>query len=719
MGAAVGAAAGKLTLFGQIGVALGVSVGSAVISRIITPKPKVFLPGPNQTANPLLNVRSTVQPWRIIFGRARVGGTIVFAHYTGNFGQYLNLVIVLAAHRVNDIGTMYADEEEVSLDGSGDGTGEWANAIHVETADGTHVATFNDLVTETTPASGPAKWTTSHKLLGRAHVWIRVNTTHRKLQSGLPRFTWEVEGYDQVYDPRGPSSGYSANAALCIAEYLRNTDWGLGDDLDESDLQTQANICDESVSLDGGGSEDRYTCNGTFSLDQTPEAILAQLLSSCGGRLARRAGLWQILPAAYATPTITLTEDDARGPIQVQPRLSRRELANTVRGTFVSPDHNDLPTDYPPITNSTYLTEDGSEELARELDLPFTQSAATAQRLAKIELERTRQQITVEFPAMLGAYRLQAGDTLYLTIARLGWTAKAFDVIETRLVSEPGGALGVDLTLRETASAVYSWSSSEESALDAAPDTDLINPFLGIDGVSGFVVNPETGEQLPIERGRQCGTAQDGDTVTFSPPFTRAPFVSFEWQGITTSASLSAPYHPKTEARDLDGDGFTMVARLTESVGALTGRTASLSTPSGTPKESTATKTETPEAWDDKYTFGFSVTLSKASFLQEAKIVLDFYTRPSGGGAWTLRATWTRTNTDLDDTAVYNNQAVNVNVDGLAANSEFKIVASTEDRVNSFTTANVSWDEAAAPSDVDGTPNTDTFVRWTAVESPS
>ena len=52
-----------------------------------------------------------------------------------------------------------------------------------------------------------------------------------------------------------------------------------------------------------------------------------------------------------------------------------------------------------------------------------------------------------------------------------GWTFAVYD-------DEQGNpALGVDLNLRETASAVFDWANGEETILDPAPNTNLPDPF--------------------------------------------------------------------------------------------------------------------------------------------------------------------------------------------------------------------------------------------------
>jgi hypothetical protein len=227
-------------------------------------------------------------------------------------------------------------------------------------------------------------------------------------------------------------------------------------------------------------SEVRYTCNGTFDTDEKPKDIIGKLLTSMQGKVTYQGGEWIILPGAYRSPTITLDENDLDGPIKVTSRISRSQTFNAVKGVYINPLDFYQPNDFPPITNATYLAEDQGERIWKDIELPFTTSGSMAQRIAKIELEKARQQITTTWPCKLTAFRVQAGDVVNLSNTRWGWNAKPFEVTNWKFaIRDDNGIprLGIDLVLRETASGVYDWSSGEETAIDLAPNTTLPDPF--------------------------------------------------------------------------------------------------------------------------------------------------------------------------------------------------------------------------------------------------
>ena len=215
-------------------------------------------------------------------------------------------------------------------------------------------------------------------------------------------------------------------------------------------------------------SEARYTVAGIVQDSDQPADVLRALCQAMAGVLTYSGGKFEVYAGASGTSVLTLTEDHLRGPIKVVPRRSRQQLFNRVKATYVDPDRGYQPTTAPAVTNATYLANDNAEQIWQTLDLPFCDSGTRAQRLAKIDLERCRQQITVHYPCKLIGLQLKVWDIVAVTNSRFGWTAKEFRVIGWAI--GPDG--GVDLTLAEEATTMWTWSA-EETAVDAAPDTNL------------------------------------------------------------------------------------------------------------------------------------------------------------------------------------------------------------------------------------------------------
>ena len=567
-GAVAGATIAGFT-FGTISAAIAgalvattISLAGTLLFRPKSPK----LQDPFAGAQRAQTVRQPITTWRVIYGQVRTGGAMTFLHTTDGNSK-LHMVITLAGHEVEEIGDIYFNDEIVPLDGNGDATGKYAGYARVKKALGTANQTaFADLITEASD-----KWTADHRQRGRACIYVRLTYNADLFASGIPNITAIVKG-KKVYDPRSSTTAWSANSALCLADYLTDTTRGLGVDyatgIDETDLIAAANICDENVTLAAGGTEDRYTCNGTFETAERPRDIIAAIAGSMAGRASHIGGKWSIFAGAYNAPAITLTEADLRGAIRVSSRLSRRELCNGVKGTFVSPDNKWQPSDFPSVSSSTALSEDNGERLWRDIDLQFTTSAATAQRIARIELRKARQQISVQLVAKLTAYRLIPGDTVALTNTRFGWSAKAFEVVAMRFTADDTGALGVDLTLRETASTIYDWTAgTDEETIDPAPDTDLPNPF-SVGAPTSLVLESGDAEILALSEGSilsriKATWAAPNDARVSSYELAWKKSAEADWDSVLSSATVTVGYVSPVE----DGTAYDVRVRAISGLG--------------------------------------------------------------------------------------------------------------------------------------------------------
>lgn len=418
--------------------------------------------------------RGPLSPHQVIYGRTRVGGNIVYMEGT-NGNRYLHVVVAIAGHEIDAIEKYYFNDEEVSINGSGNVTaGSYANRVRIQSKLGADNQTaFSDLVAESA-----SLWTSNHRLRGRALVYIRLEYDQDKFPNGMPNFSFQVRG-KKVYDPRSATTVWSSNPALCIADYLTNTRYGLGcvyaNEIDETALIAAANVCDEDVSLAGGGTENRYELHGAILTSGTPEDIINQMLTSMAGKAVWTSGKWRILAGAYYTPTLTFDEDDLRAGFTVQSLVSRRENFNCIKGVFVSAEDKYVSVDFPPLISNTFIALDNGETVFKNITLPFTTSVTMAQRLSKIELLKARQQITLTLPLKLQGLKANVGDIIYVNNTRLGWSSKPFEVVAMSMSLDE--APGVDVDLREISTDVYDWSTSEEQAYDPAPNTNLPNAF--------------------------------------------------------------------------------------------------------------------------------------------------------------------------------------------------------------------------------------------------
>lgn len=226
-------------------------------------------------------------------------------------------------------------------------------------------------------------------------------------------------------------------------------------------------------------TEKRYECHGIIDTGQTPANIIDDLTSSCIGLVYYSGGKWGVKVGEYLTPSVTLGDDDLRGGIQLTTRNSRRDSFNAIKGVFSDPNEKYQPTDFPPVTSSTFELEDNSERIFRDVELPFTTSPAMAQRIAKIILYRNREQMTLNFPAKLTGFNVEVGDTILINNTRLGFSSKPFEVSSWKFATDSEGTLGIDLSLREISSSVYDWNAEEQEIISNntnLPDVFNIDP---------------------------------------------------------------------------------------------------------------------------------------------------------------------------------------------------------------------------------------------------
>jgi len=328
-------------------------------------------------------------------------------------------------------------------------------------------------------------WTAQCSLVGMTAIWLRLHYNDAYFANGLPQISFHISGKKDISDPRTspPTIGYTENAALCIADYLNNTTFGFkasyGTEIPLSPLIAAANVCDEAVSLASGGTEPRYACNGGFTLAMRRGEVLRNMLTSCAGRLTYTEGQFVIWPASwYGSTPVSITGGSiysmAAGAFRWKPAVSVSELFNGVKGTYVSPVNNWQASDFPRYAQDSthgfgsdqFLIADGGDRRWLDVQFPFTISCPSAQRLAKIELMRRRQQGTGTFLLNMAAYQFTPMDVIALDLSYFAWTAKNLEVLAARLKLETQSGtaplLGVELDVQETDSSVYAWSIGEE-----------------------------------------------------------------------------------------------------------------------------------------------------------------------------------------------------------------------------------------------------------------
>lgn len=423
----------------------------------------------NSLQDRLTNALTAEEPFQIIYGTAKVGGAIVAVLKSGDKDQYRHIVMVHAAHEVEEIGDVFINGTNIgALDANGDvqsGSKYYKDGVPYVLVR-KHLGTPTDAADSTLLAECSAYWTSAHLLRGFAYTVVKIHLGFEEFQSGLPQIAVVIKG-KKLYDPRTGNTAWSDNPALCIYDYLTSS-YGANQPtsaLVTSTFNTAANACDQTITVGK-----RYTCNGSFKTDQDPKQILDTLADSMAGFISQSGG-WMIHAGVYTAPVMDLTEADTVGGVQISPAPALNDVFNTVTGQYSNPDKDYLVTDYQPYKNSSYVTADG-KELPIDYALLFTNSNQRCQNIARIVTERAREALTIKAKFTLKAWPLQCGDRITYTNSAYSWDEKVFRVVEWNFSLENA----VELVLQEDSAGIYDEADAVLS--ESYPDTGLPDAFL-------------------------------------------------------------------------------------------------------------------------------------------------------------------------------------------------------------------------------------------------
>lgn len=377
---------------------------------------------------------------------------------------------------------------------------------------------------------------------------------------------------------------FAPNPALIARDYLmspfggRPTRTGI---VDDDVTAAQANICDEQVQISATPTyQARYTFDGLLSTGDDRKSNLELIAQSMAGAINYSQGTWRPRAGAYTAPAITITEQDlASGAIEIAPFRSRRDLINACSGRYLDAAKGYAESAFPEWTSATFQSEDGGAKLPIEIALPMVTDSIRAQRLAKIAVLRARESLTATLPCNLRQFATQVGDMVSVTLARYGWSAKPFRVIDRRFSPDAG----VLLTVREEPSGLYDWNFGEAVTLADAANTNLPNPRAvtapTIAGITSSIQYQRTAGQKAAVRWRmrvQLGTAYDQITRAIEVEYNDGPSGWQPWASVVPG-TVYVDIEPV-----LEGVTYTVRARAVTVAGSRSAWTYATHTVTGT-----------------------------------------------------------------------------------------------------------------------------------------
>ena len=214
---------------------------------------------------------------------------------------------------------------------------------------------------------------------------------------------------------------WSDNPALCLANYIIDDQFGMGvpsSAIDWAAVHSSADYADALVSIPGSQTQKRFTCNGVLYGTDSHAQNINKILSSMNGSLVYSSGKYVMQAGQYIEPEsdAILTDNDLNGPINITAANTRDDRFNTIKGTHFNPQDLHKKVAFPEVQLTDIATRDAGEVLYKEVELPMTNDVYMCQRLTYQMINRSNDQLLIEFPCNLKALRYTVGDRVKITL---------------------------------------------------------------------------------------------------------------------------------------------------------------------------------------------------------------------------------------------------------------------------------------------------------------
>lgn len=495
IGTAIVTAVGAAGVYSTATLAfIGAATVAASVAALRALTPDLSMPQPDTDKTRQQTVRGTIEPQKVVYGQALVSGPILFVGVSGTDNRDLYHAIALTGCECESITDIHFDSEIITnaqFSGNSVASGTFGpisgdTICSVEKKLGSTTQASSSLLTTTF-----TDWTSAHQGKGISYIvtkWTLTDGSQELWDRLKPQnIKALVKGKKDIYDPRldvaagnaagdNPTSAtyqaWSDNPALCVANFLMDTKFGLGvaaSKIDWADVVTAADACDVSVVVPNSGTQKRFTANGVIFATDSYRASLNKLLSSMNGSIFYSNGSYRIKAGVYEAPSISLDEDDLAGSITVKTSVERGERFNTVRPIIIDPAQNHKTSEVPQVQLTSAVSRDNGEVITKDAQLPFTNTSYMAQRIAHKQIQMSDQQKVINFPANLSALNVDIGDRVSVTVAELNYSAKVFRCVNWAFSDSQDGA--VNLTLVEDDSGSYADPTAGEYSTTTADGT--------------------------------------------------------------------------------------------------------------------------------------------------------------------------------------------------------------------------------------------------------
>ncbi|WP_161595943.1 phage tail protein [Flavisphingopyxis soli] len=405
------------------------------------------------------------------------------------------MLYALADHECESLEGIYVNDKYVAF--AGDGTVAGYNGqLSVWWLPGTETQTWPSIVT----ANGPG-WTNTSNCAGVSCAVVAYKADEAEVENPTwsgqrPRILFRMKGkklYNPAKDSTQPGGAgahrwtvpstweWDDNAAVCRYNYQRGIyaldrvdqpdQLLIGRGLNEIEAPSErtmvwAALCDEPVTLKNGGTEKRYTVNGTIGAEESFLDAEEKFAAAMGGVIAQPEGSIEVVPGHAQAVVAEITDRDLLNLEEVEVEHFRGEAdpewKNMVVPRYVEADQKWAVHTAPIRRVYADVIEDGGP---REYPLPLdlVTSNTQAQRCGEIARRLGRLLKTGKIPLPARFVGLEEGDWIGWTSARHFGGARVVFRIDSYARTDKWQ---MKLALRQISSSIYDWN----------PAVDEINP---------------------------------------------------------------------------------------------------------------------------------------------------------------------------------------------------------------------------------------------------
>lgn len=393
-GAPIGLSNALVGLAGFLGTTLGqvvLAAGLFGLSSLLTRTPNVATPKPSDVQT---NIRQEISARRRVYGRYLVGSVIVFGFRRGQKSYLLHYICEGPIHSYV---SFRLDKKPVTLDSSGYVTdAQYQNGgrsrVQILTTLGTMTdEPFEALLSAFPELDDPSK-PFRHRGCAMA-LQIVEQVAQEDLAdvypNNMPSLQFVIDGFDEVYDPRTQTHGFSENGASCLLTETMDV-YGLTpddtDDIDFDAFSAFATHCDDNISLKAGGTEKRYRCAGVVQLDAENETRVSAIANVCNADVyVDKRGRISVRRKIDLTPGIALrAENGDHLDVLLEGGRKLQRQYNTIKVTYTERGLNYKANEVRWQHQGFY--DDDGQEYSETLDVTMCPSATQAQRLGKLKL---------------------------------------------------------------------------------------------------------------------------------------------------------------------------------------------------------------------------------------------------------------------------------------------------------------------------------------------